>query len=147
MAYLKNPRVQHFLKTVRSQCDKCNIKFTLSTGHQVNGGDGQRCLGYFQEPDHKELYAHARQGQLRVAIGRRKTYEWLLTLVHEYVHFKQWLRDDPIFMHDSYLIMEEATEAEIPSVINEFKLPIPKRLVRRETAKYIRKLKRNLTRG
>ena len=143
MAYLNNPRVQHFLNTVRSQCKKCNIKFTLSNGHQVNAGEGHRCLGFFQEPDHSEAYTILAQGQLRVAIGRRRTHEWLLTLVHEYIHFKQWMRDDPIFLCEDYNTMEEATEAEIPSVIAEFKLPIPKRIIKRETAKYLKKLHRH----
>jgi len=142
MAYLTNPRVKHFLKCVRSQCKKCNIKFTLSSGHMVNAGDGERCLGYFEAPDHSEATTHYAQGQLRVACGRRKSFEWLLTVVHEYVHFKQWMRDDPIFLHKDYTLMEEATEKELALVVQEFKLPVPKRIVRRETTKYLKKLRK-----
>ena len=140
MAYLTNLRVKHFLKCVRSQCKKCNIKFTLSRGHKVNAGEGERCLGYFQPPDHSETTTHFAQGHLRVAIGNRPAYEWLLTVVHEYVHFKQWMRDDPIFLHKDYAVMEAATEKELAQVVQEFKLPIPRRTVKRETTKYLKKL-------
>lgn len=142
MSYMKNPRVQHFLKTVRSQCSKCNITFTLSSGHQVNAGDGERCLGYFQEPDHRETYAASGRGTLRVAIGERRTHEWLLTVAHEYVHFKQWMRDDPVFLCEDYTKMETATELEVALVVAEFKLPIPRRIVRRERVKYLKKITR-----
>ena len=140
MAYLTNPRVKLFLNHVKSQCKKCNIKFTLSSGHKVNAGDGERCLGYFQPPDHTETTTHFAQGHLRVAIGNRPAFEWLLTVVHEYVHFKQWMRDDPIFLHKDYAIMEAATEKELAQVVQEFKLPIPRRTVIRETKKYLKKL-------
>ena len=142
MAYLTNPRVKHFLKTVRSQCKKCNIKFTLSSGHRVNSGDGERCLGFFQAPNHSETTTQYAQGELRVARGTRQSFEWLLTVVHEYVHFKQWMRDDPIFLHKDYNLMEEATEKELAIVVQEFKLPVPKRIVKRETTKYLKKLRK-----
>ena len=72
MAYLKNSRVQHFLKTVRSQCKKCNVRFTLSSGYEVNAG-GERCQGYFTEPWHTQGH----RGELRVAVGGRKASDWL----------------------------------------------------------------------
>lgn len=140
MTYMKNPRVLHFLKTVKSQCRKCNITFTLSSGYQVNTGEGERCLGYFQEPDHRETYAASGRGTLRVAISNRRTHEWLLTVVHEYVHFKQWMRDDPVFLCNDYTRMETATELEVALVVSEFRLPIPRRIVRRERIKYLKKL-------
>lgn len=143
MSYMKNPRVIQFLKTVRSQCRKCNITFTLSRGHQINSGDGERCLGYFQPPNHRETYTSSSRGVLRVAIGHRRTHEWLLTIVHEYVHFKQWMRDDPLFLCDDYAQMEIATEHEVALVVAEFKLPIPKRIVRRERVKYLKKITNN----
>ena len=39
MGYLHNTHVQAFLRTVRQQCRKCNVRFTLSPGYEVNGED------------------------------------------------------------------------------------------------------------
>ena len=137
MAYLKNPRVQHFLKTVRSQCRKTNVRFSLSPGYEVNS-DGERCQGYFLEPDHPKGV----RGELRVAIGGRRPSDWLYTLAHEYAHFLQWMRDDPIFRERDYMTLEVATEREALELCRSFKLPIPRRILLREHKKYMRKLSR-----
>ncbi len=137
MAYLKNPRVQHFLKTVRSQCKKCNVRFTLSGGYEVNGG-GERCQGYFIEPWHQRGHP----GELRVAVGGRRTSDWLYTLAHEYAHFLQWMRDDPIYREKDYVALETQTEAEALELCRKFKLPIPRRVLLREHRKYMKKLSR-----
>ena len=137
MAYMNNPRVQHFLQTVRVQCKKCNVRFTLSSGYEVNGG-GERCQGYFIEPWHRKGH----RGQLRVAVGGRRTSDWLYTLAHEYAHFLQWMRDDPIWGEQDYLTLEKQTEAEALDLCRQFKLPIPRRVLLREHRKYMRKLAR-----
>lgn len=140
MAYLKNPRVQHFLKTVRSQCRKCNVRFTLSPGYEVNSG-GERCQGYFVEPWHSKGH----HGELRVAIGGRRASDWLFTLAHEYAHFLQWMRDDPIWREKDYYTLEAQTEAEALDICREFKLPIPRRLLQEQRRVYLRKLKTSTT--
>jgi len=137
MAYMNNPRVQHFIRTVRSQCIKCNVRFTLSSGYQVNAG-GERCQGYFIEPWH----TRGHRGQLRVAIGGRRTSDWLYTLAHEYAHFLQWMRDDPIWWETDYLTLEKQTESEALELCKTFKLPIPRRVLLKEHRKYMRKLAR-----
>ena len=118
MAYLKNPRVQTFLRTIRSQCKKCNVRFTLSAGYEVNGG-GERCQGYFIEPWHSKGH----HGELRVAIGGRRTSDWLYTLAHEYAHFLQWQRDDPIYREKDYYTLEVQTEAEDLSCAESLNCP------------------------
>jgi hypothetical protein len=135
MHYLKNARVQAFLRTVRSQTRKCNVRLALSPGHEVNGG-GERCQGYFMEPDHKR----GDHGALRVATGGRRASDWLFTLAHEYVHFLQWQRDDPIWREKDYYTFEMATEKEALDVCRAFKLPIPRRVLLKEHRKYARKL-------
>lgn len=137
MAYLKNPRVQHFLRTVRSQCKKCNVRFTLSPGYEVNS-DGERCQGYFLEPWHSKGH----HGELRVAVGGRRPADWLYTLAHEYAHFLQWMRDDPVYREQDYYTLEVATEREALQLCREFKLPIPRRVLLKEHKKYMRKLSR-----
>jgi hypothetical protein len=137
MAYLKNPRVQHFLRTVRSQCKKCNVRFTLSSGYEVNS-DGERCQGYFLEPWHSKGH----HGELRVAVGGRRPADWLYTLAHEYAHFLQWMRDDPVYRERDYYTLEVATEREALELCRQFKLPIPRRVLLKEHKKYMKKLSR-----
>lgn len=81
-------------------------------------------------------------GQLRVAVGGRRTSDWLYTLAHEYAHFLQWMRDDPIWKEKDYLTLEKQTEAEALHLCRQFKLPIPRRVLLREHRKYMRKLSR-----
>ena len=50
-ALLENARVQAFLSTVRSQCQKCNVKFILANANYVGGKSKQeQLLGFFWEP-------------------------------------------------------------------------------------------------
>lgn len=136
MGYLHNTRVKNFLRTVRSQCRKCNVRFTLSPGYEVNGG-GERCQGYFLEPDHRMGIS----GELRVAIGGRRTSDWLFTVAHEYAHFLQWMRDDPVWREKDYFTFEMVTEAEALNLCKSFKLPIPRRVLLKEHRRYVRKLR------
>ena len=137
MAYMKNPRVLEFLDTVRTHCQKCNVRLFITPNKRVNA-EGERCDGYFSPP----IHAHWMKGSIRVATGNKRTYQWLLTLVHEYVHMKQWMRDDPIFLHADYLLMEESTEDEVSRVCREFRLPIPAKYIRYERIRYLKKLHR-----
>ena len=141
MAYLKNPRVRDFIRTIRSQCRKCNIRFVLSSGHHINSLDGERCQGIFEPPDHTAKSTAAARGALKVATGGRRTSEWLFSLAHEYAHFLQWMRDDPVFNEKDYYTLEEATEREALEICREFKLPMPRRVLLREKKNYLRRLK------
>ena len=141
MGYLTNPRVRHFIRTIRSQCRKCNIRFVLSKGNQINTLDGERCLGIFEPPNHNAKYTAAARGALKVATGGRRNSEWLFSLAHEYAHFLQWMRDDPIWRERDYYTLEEATETQAIEICREFKLPIPRRVLLRERREYLRRLK------
>ena len=135
MGYLKHARVQHFLRTIRTQCRKCNVRFTLAKGYEVNA-EGERCQGYFLEPDHRL----GMEGRLAVAVGNRRSSDWLYTLAHEYAHFLQWRNDAPIWREKDYWTMEEQTEREALEICRNFKLPIPRRVLLREHRKYMRKI-------
>jgi len=141
MAYRKNPRVQDFIRTIRSECRKCNIRFVLSTGYQINTLEAERCQGIFEPPDHTAKSTAAARGALKVATGGRRTSEWLFSLAHEYAHFRQWMRDDPVFNEPDYYTLEAATEAEALEICCEFRLPIPRRVLLKEKKNYLRRLK------
>ena len=143
MRYQTNPQVKAFIRTVRQQCRKCNIRFVLGRGYKVNT-DGERCQGYFMQPDHSLRSTTTGRGELRVAVGGRRHSEWLYTLAHEYAHFLQWRRDDPIFDESDYYIMEAATETEAMKICRQFRLPIPRRLLQRSRRQYLARLKRSV---
>jgi len=138
MVYLKNSKVRTFIRTVRAQCRKCNVRLILSKGYEVNAFDGERCQGYFCEPEH-EL---ALPGRLTVATGRRRTADWLFTLAHEYAHFLQWRDDSPLWLEPDYYTLETHTEKEALKICRQFKLPIPRRVLLSEHRKYMKKLSR-----
>lgn len=139
MAYLKHPQVRAFLRTVRLQCRKCNVRFILTKGHEVNSFDGdRRCQGYFSEPMHNM----ALPGRLVVATGRRRTSDWLYTVAHEYAHFLQWREDSPLWHETDYLTLERHTERAALQLCRQFKLPIPRRVLLQEHRKYMKKLSR-----
>jgi len=143
-ALLENARVQEFLQTVRSQCRKCNVKFVLAPSEFVGGrADGEQLLGFFWEPS-----LHRRQsGELRVATRNIPVSEWIVTLAHEYSHFLQWFRDDPLYNCASYLELETATEREAFEILRRFKSPNEFGVARRKSKAYIAKVKREEQEG
>jgi hypothetical protein len=138
-ALLENARVQEFLSLVRSQCRKCNVKFVLADAEFVGSKkQGEQLLGFFWEPS---LHRRA-PGELRVATKNLPVSEWIVTLAHEYAHFLQWFRDDPVYHCDSYLEMEIATEREAFEILKRFKIPINYETAKRKSKKYIAKIRR-----
>lgn len=137
-ALLENARVQEFLSTVRSQCRKCNVKFVLAEAETVGGRGKNSLWGFFQEPSlHRRV-----PGELRIAIKNIPVSDWIVTLAHEYAHFLQWFRDDPIYNCDSYLEMEIATEREAFEILKQFQIPINYETAKRKSKKYIAKVRR-----
>jgi hypothetical protein len=65
-----------------------------------------------------------------------------MTLAHEYAHFLQWFRDDPVYESDSYLELEIATEREAFEILNRFGIPINYEAAKRKSKKYLAKVKR-----
>ena len=138
-ALLENARVQEFLSLVRSQCRKCNVKFVLADAEFVGGkSKREQMLGFFWEPS---LHRRA-PGELRVATKNIPVSEWIVTLAHEYAHFLQWFRDDPVYNCDSYVEMEIATEREAFEILKQFRIPINYEAAKRKSKKYIAKIKR-----
>lgn len=138
-ALLENARVQEFLSLVRSQCRKCNVKFVLADAEFVGGKlKREQMLGFFWEPS---LHRRA-PGELRVATKNIPVSEWIVTLAHEYAHFLQWFRDDPVYNCDSYVEMEIATEREAFEILKQFGIPINYEAAKRKSKKYIAKIKR-----
>ena len=143
-ALLESARVQLFLSTVRSQCRKCNVQFVLADAHQVGGRGKNSLWGFFQEPTVRtgDLRNRGNAGMLKIATKDIPVSEWIVTLAHEYAHFLQWFRDDPIYESDSYLELEIATEREAFEILKRFGIPINYEAAKRKSKKYIDKIKR-----
>lgn len=140
-ALLENARVQAFIATVRSQCRKCNVKFVLADAHEVGGRGKNSLWGFFQEPSVR-AGDHRSAGMLKIATREIPVSEWIVTLAHEYAHFLQWFRDDPVYESDSYLELEIATEREAFEILNRFGIPINYDAAKRKSKKYLAKVKR-----
>lgn len=143
-ALLESARVQMFLSTVRSQCRKCNVQFVLADAHEVGGRGKNSLWGFFQEPTVRtgNLRNRGDAGMLKIATKGIPVSEWIVTLAHEYAHFLQWFRDDPIYQSDSYLELEIATEREAFEILKRFDIPINYDAAKRKSKKYIAKIKR-----
>ena len=143
-ALLENARVQAFLATVRSQCRKCNVQFVLADAHEVGGRGKNSLWGFFQEPTVRTGDHRNRQnaGMLKIATRDIPVSEWIVTLAHEYAHFLQWFRDDPIYESDSYLELEIATEREAFQILKRFGIPINYEAAKRKSKKYITKVRK-----
>ena len=142
-ALLDSARVQAFLATVRSQCRKCNVQFVLADAHEVGGRGKNSLWGFFQEPTVRgDLRNRKNAGMLKIATKDIPVSEWIVTLAHEYAHFLQWFRDDPIYESDSYLELEIATEREAFEILKRFDIPINYEAAKRKSQKYIAKIKR-----
>ena len=144
-ALLDNARVQGFLHLVRSQCRKCNVKFVLADSYGV-GKQGKGDLwGYFQEP---MVNTRGKSpGMLKVATKDVPVGEWIVTLAHEYAHFLQWFRNDPLYAkdEDEYLAQEIATEREAFKILKRFEMPINYESAKRKSKEYIQKLRKDQT--
>jgi len=143
-ALLENARVQEFLFLVRSQCRKCNVKFVLADAHEVGGRGKNSLWGYFQEPTVRtgDFRNPKFAGVLKIATKNIPVSEWIVTLAHEYAHFLQWFRDDPIYNCDSYLEMEIATEREAFEILKQFQIPINYEAAKRKSKKYLAKVRK-----
>jgi len=142
-ALLDSARVQALLATVRSQCRKCNVQFVLADAHEVGGRGKNSLWGFFQEPTVRgDLRNRKNAGMLKIATKDIPVSEWIVTLAHEYAHFLQWFRDDPIYESDSYLELEIATEREALEILKRFDIPINYEAAKRKSQKYIAKIKR-----
>jgi hypothetical protein len=143
-ALLENARVQAFLATVRSQCRKCNVQFVLADAHEVGGRGKNSLWGFFQEPTVRTGNHRNQQsaGMLKIATRDIPVSDWIVTLAHEYAHFLQWFRDDPIYESDSYLELEIATEAEAFQILKRFGIPINYEAAKRKSKKYIAKVRK-----
>jgi hypothetical protein len=75
-----------------------------------------------------------------VVAGGVSTPEVLHTLAHEYVHFLQWRRKDPIYDCTNYQKLEKYTEQEAIKLLRAHKVPINLVVVKKKSKRYLKSL-------
>lgn len=143
---LEDARVQAFISTVKAQCKKCNVRLVFANSHGVGRQGKGDCWGFFQEPitNTSRLDTRHTAGILKIAIKDLPVTEWICTLAHEYAHFLQWFRADPIYSFDDseYVKMEIATEREALAILKRFRIPVDLDVVKRKSKVYIAKIRK-----
>ena len=143
---LEDARVQAFISTVKAQCKKCNVRLVFANSHGVGRQGKGDCWGFFQEPitNTSRLDTRHTAGILKIAIKDLPVTEWICTLAHEYAHFLQWFRDDPVYSlaDEEYVRMEIATEKEAITILKRFRIPIDFDVARRKSKVYIAKIRK-----
>ena len=133
-------QISEFLRHVRSQCRKLNVKFRLSKSDGINSGDGEaRLRGIFITPTTNK------SGSLRVAVNNRRVSEWIVDVAHEYVHMMQWFRGDALYEDHfrgdvSYAKLEAATEKEALLLLKAWGIQVGTHQIKR-SKRYIAKLR------
>jgi len=74
---IDHPRIQAFIKHVKTECKKAKIKVELRNVRYLMLGQGMKCSGYFDEANRKLVVAMNNPVSVQV-------------LVHEFGHFTQW---------------------------------------------------------
>ena len=133
-------QIPKFLRHVRSQCRKLNVKFRLSNSDGINSGDGEhRLAGIFVHPTSENA------GSLRVAVKNRRVSSWIVDVAHEYIHMMQWFRGDALYEDHfrgdvSYAKLEAATEKEALLLLKTWGIEVGTQQLKR-SKRYIAKLR------
>jgi hypothetical protein len=127
-------KAKTILRNVKEEIQKHKVDLKLTKNHKVIY-DSERCFGYFLPPEKR------RRGKLALAMGEKRHVDYLWDLAHELAHFRQWKRDDPVYlkhqMDDSaYSLLEHKTEREAQKIFASWGLRTSKRL-RVRSKKYL----------
>lgn len=125
------------LQDVKTEIKKHNIELKLKKSYKLVC-ESEKCYGYFIPPMKRK------RGELGLAIGEKRHVDYLWDLAHELAHFRQWKREDPIYLKhqedDSmYSVLEQKTEKEAKKIFENWGLLASKRLIKR-SKKYLSKI-------
>lgn len=127
-------KAKKILKDVKKEVQRHNVDLHLAKNYKIIY-DSEKCYGYFVPPEKRK------RGKLAVAIGEKRYVDYLWDLAHELAHFRQWKREDPVFMKhlkddSAYLMLEHKTEREAQKIFSKWGLKPSKRLKAR-SEKYL----------
>lgn len=128
-------KAKEILQDVKEEVEKYNITVKTSQSYKVIV-ESERCFGYFLPPENRK------KGKLVVATGDKRHVDYLWDLAHELAHFRQWRRDDPIYLKhlkddSAYYVLEHKTEKEAKKIFSNWGIRISDRLKKR-SKKYLK---------
>ena len=103
----RSPSVNAMIEKIITEVAKYSIKVTITKSFNVYAKDGtSSCCGIFIPPEDDTRGI----GHIRVAAGGQSLAETVLSLVHEYIHFRQWRNNEKIYYTPDYYKLEKNTE-------------------------------------
>jgi len=116
----RSKAINAFIEKIRSEVADYNIKVTITKSMNVYAKDGTpSCCGIFIPPEDDPRGI----GHIRVAAGGQSLSETILSLAHEYIHFRQWRNNEKIYYTDDYFKLERNTERRAISFMKINSLP------------------------
>lgn len=129
--------IQNFVSFIRSDTKQNNTRIRILSQNKsllcVENKVRDHIYGYFRPPT-------TRKRGLIVVAGGVSTSEVLHTLAHEYVHFLQWRRKDPIYDCIDYRKLERYTEQEAIKLLRAHRVPINLVVVKKKSKRYLKSL-------
>ena len=129
--------IQNFVSFIRSDTKQNNTRIRILSQNKsllcIENNIKDHIYGYFRPPT-------TRKCGLIVIAGGVSTPEVLHTLAHEYVHFLQWRRNDPIYDCTNYRKLERYTEQEAIKLLRAHKVPINLVVVKKKSKRYLKSL-------
>lgn len=89
---LDHPKIQAFIKHIKTECKKAGIKVELRQVRYLLLGQGMKCSGFFDEANKKLVVAMLNPVSVEV-------------LVHEFGHFTQWREKTQIWKDAEWAMM------------------------------------------
>lgn len=89
---LDHPKIQAFIKHIKTECKKAGIKVELRQVKYLLLGQGMKCSGFFDEANKKLVVAMLNPVSVEV-------------LVHEFGHFTQWREKTQIWKDAEWAMM------------------------------------------
>lgn len=130
-----------FLKFVREDLKAHRVHLRFTNTRMVRMTKGQPLVqGFFAEP------LVTRWGIIKIPMRNKRHSTILANLAHEYCHFLQWKSNDRDYnRHDgignSYVRIEEKTEASAIALLKEWNIPLNYRAVKRRSNAYLAHLR------
>lgn len=113
--------VNAFIEKIRSELADHGFVLTITKSKNVYAKDGSAvCCGIFIPPDDDQHGV----GRIRVAAGGQSLAETVLSIAHEYIHWRQWSNNEKIYYSSDYFKLERNTERRAISFMKKNGLPV-----------------------
>jgi hypothetical protein len=124
----RSKSVNAFIKKIRSELANYGIKLTITKSkyylnYKRPDGGTSYCCGIFIPPEENP----AGIGRIFIAARGRSLAETVLSISHEYIHWRQWLNNEKIWYSSDYYKLERNTERRAISFMK--KNGLPKKLI------------------